>query len=98
MKRKTLARILFLLGAPLFCITLTLFCVHAIRARLWKVLIMGISPTLALLIWFIGFWVTVRRGEPISEDEAVIALSLFLVIVSMVLIFVTHLLETVTRF
>jgi len=95
MKRKTLARILFFLGAPLFCITLTLFCVHAIRARLWKVLIMGISPTLALLIWFIGFWVTVRRGKPIPEDEAVIALSLFLVIVSMVLIFVIHLLDTV---
>nr|BAL54176.1 hypothetical protein HGMM_F13B08C34 [uncultured Acidobacteriota bacterium] len=59
---------------------------------------MGISPTLALLMLFVGFWVTVRRGEPIPEDEAVIALSLFLVIVSMVLIFVIHLLETVTRF
>ncbi len=98
MKRETLARILFLLGAPLFCTTLTLFCIHAIRARLWKVLIMGTSPTLALLAWFIGFWVTVRRGEPIPEHEAVIALSLFLVIVSIVLIFVIHLLETSARF
>lgn len=66
MKYPTYAKIIFPLGIIYFLIVFSRFCILTVQAHQWNVLIMGASPTLALLAWFIGFYMTVKRQKPIT--------------------------------
>ncbi len=89
MKYTTYAKIIFPLGIIYFLIVFSRFCILTVQAHQWNVLIMGASPTLALLAWFIGFYMTVKRQKPITQWDARAGVGFFLVISAIVLNYVT---------
>ena len=91
MKYETIAKIMFPLALVMFVPTFVRFCVRAFLVRNWVLLIMGISPTLALLIFFVGLYVTVKKKLPITELQALQALAFYLVIAAGVLFVATPL-------
>lgn len=89
MKYQTIARIMFPLAAVLFLVTFVRFCVRGFQAQNWVLLLMGAFCTLSVLTLFVGFWSSVKRKEPITEHEVLVALSVFLAIASIGLLALT---------
>lgn len=90
MKYQSIARVMFPLAGLLCTIALARFCISSYRAHQWTVLIMGSFSTLSVLALFIGLWITVKKKMPITEHEVLVAMSVFLVVASLVLNFVTR--------